>query len=264
MSISTLTKKQYSKEEKWYDFFKNNSLHDIPYDPSWTILFAQLKSNPLFAKLNDSLKNAVMRDSKIKIYPHPSYTFKAFSITSAHDINVVFVGQDPYFNHELYKDTYVPQAMGLSFSVPHNMKIPSSLSNIYANLLKFGHIKQIPSSGNLWFWAAQGCLMLNTALTVEDNSKKSHSNIWQWFTDYVIEYISTYMTDIIFVLWGGDAYKKISLIDLDRHHTIISSHPSGLSANKPFREYPSFMEEDHFGKINNILSSTGRRKILWN
>ena len=105
--------------------------------------------------------------------------------------------------------------------------------------------------------------MLNTALTVEDGSKKSHTNLWLWFTDYIIEYISTYMNDVIFVLWGGDAYKKISLIDLDKHHTIISSHPSGLSANRPFRTYPSFMDEDHFGKINEILVSTNRTKILW-
>ena len=264
MSVITLTKKQYSKLDRWYDFFeKNNTLHNILYDPSWIIMFAQLKANPKFNKLNDKLKQETKRNNRIKIYPLPSHIFKAFSVTPANNVKVVIIGQDPYFNHEVYKNRYVPQAMGLSFSVPRGITIPSSLSNIFANLLKFGHIKQKPTSGNLWFWAVQGCLMLNTALTVEDGSKKSHTNLWLWFTDYIIEYISTYMNDVIFVLWGGDAYKKISLIDLDKHHTIISSHPSGLSANRPFRTYPSFMDEDHFGKINEILVSTNRTKILW-
>jgi uracil-DNA glycosylase len=72
------------------------------------------------------------------------------------------------------------------------------------------------------------------------------------------------MKDIIFVLWGSHAYNKISLINQDKHHTIISSHPSGFSANTPFRNYPAFMNEDHFGKINKILEKTNRTKILWN
>lgn len=264
MSISTLTKKQYAKLDRWIDFFNNNdNLYNIPYDPSWTILFAQLKSNPKFDILNNKLKKLIKQNNKIKIYPHPSHLFKAFSITPINDLKVVFIGQDPYFNHEVYENRYVPQAMGLSFSVPDDVKIPCSLSNIYLNLVKFGHLKRKPISGNLWFWAYQGCLMLNTALTVEDDSKNSHSKLWQWFTDCVINYISTYMKDIIFVIWGSKAYEKISLIDLDKHHTIISSHPSGLSANKPFKTYPSFMDEDHFGKINNILEILGHRKILW-
>lgn len=264
MSVAKLTKKKYSKLDRWINFFeKKQTLHDISYCPSWTILFSQLKANPKFNNINDKLKQEIERNHRIKIYPHPSHLFKAFSITSANNVKVVIIGQDPYFNHEVYKNRYVPQAMGLSFSVPQDIKIPSSLGNIYSNLLKFKHIKEKPTSGNLWFWAAQGCLMLNVALTVIDGKKKSHTNLWQWFTDYVIEYISTYMNDIIFVLWGGDAYKKISLIDLDKHHTIISSHPSGLSANKPFRTYPAFMNEDHFGKINEILESTNRTKIIW-
>ena len=263
MSLSTLTKRQYAKLDRWNNFFDNSDLYDIPYDPSWIILFAQLKSNPSFTKLNNKLKRLVKLNNKIKIYPHPSYVFKAFSITSLNDVKVVFIGQDPYFNHEVHKNRYVPQAMGLSFSVPHDIKIPSSLSNIYANLLKFGHIKKKPNTGNLWFWAYQGCLMLNTALTVEDGTQNSHSNLWQWFSDFIIKYISTHMKNIIFVIWGSKAYAKISLIDLDIHHTIISSHPSGLSANKPFKHYPPFMDVDHFGKINNILKELGCRKILW-
>ena len=72
------------------------------------------------------------------------------------------------------------------------------------------------------------------------------------------------MKDIVFVLWGAHAYKKISLINLDKHYTVISSHPSGLSANKPFQHYPAFMQEDHFGKINEYLIKKGKVPILWN
>lgn len=265
MSVCTLTKEKYASVERWYDFFDSGKeLQDISYDTTWYVMFQLLQSDARFNKLNDKLKEVVMKDKHIKIFPHPSYLFSAFTITPASDLKVVIIGQDPYFNHDSYDGKWVPQAMGLSFSVPHDFPIPSSLDGIYNNMIKYGHLKEKPKTGNLWFWATQGCLMLNAALSVENGIKKSHAKIWKWFTDGVIKYISTYMNDIIFVIWGGDAYEKIEFIDEKKHHTIISSHPSGLSAHKPFQKYPAFMNQDHFGKINEILQKSGKTCIIWN
>jgi uracil-DNA glycosylase len=225
-----LNKKKYSKSIDWKKYFKNNDLFNIPYDPSWTILFSKLHANEKFTKLNKKLKK-ITKENK-NIYPKPEYVFNTFMITRASEVKVVFIGQDPYFNTENYKNKQVPQAMGLSFSVPNDFEIPSSLKNIYRNLIKYKHIKkEQKDNGNLWFWGYQGCLMLNATLTIENGIKKSHTHLWEWFTN--------------------------------KHHTIISSHPSGLSANKPFRNYPPFMEQDHFGKINTILENSGKQKIIW-
>ena len=262
--ISTLTKDHYAKLDNWCDYFNSGKdLMNVKYDLSWVIMFSKLMKNPKYARLNDKLKELVQKDNKLKIYPLPSHLMASFMITKASDLKVVFIGQDPYFNCEYSGTNYVPQAMGLSFSVPTGINIPSSLANIFRNMIKYGHLKKMPTDGNLWFWAAQGCLMLNAALTVEDGTKEAHLRMWEWFTDYVIQYISQNFDDIIFVLWGAYAYKKISMIDLDRHHTIVSSHPSGLSANKPFQDYPAFMNEDTFGKINNTLNRLGKTRIMW-
>jgi uracil-DNA glycosylase len=264
MSVATLTKQKYSSEENWKDFFdKGKHIKDIPYHQTWYVLFENLMADPKFSKVNDNLKRLIKNNKDLKIYPFPAYIFRAFSITSASNLKVVIIGQDPYFKCEYHNRKYVPQAMGLSFSVPHGITIPSSLDNIYANLLKYGHIKKKPESGNLWYWAAQGCLMLNTALTVEDESKEAHLPMWQWFTDYIIQYISENMSDIVFVLWGSHAFKKINMIDTEKHYTIVSSHPSGMSFNKPFQKYPAFINEDHFGKINEYLVKKGKQPILW-
>lgn len=265
LSASNLTKEKYSTDESWVDFFaKEYDLSNVPYHISWYVMFSILFADPKFKKINDKLKDKVNDNKNIKIYPLPLHVFKAFLVTPASTVKVVFIGQDPYFNSEQIGDTYVPQAMGLSFSVSHGMKFPSSLENIFANMIKYGHLKEKPQTGNLWYWAAQGCLMLNAALTVEDGKKEAHLYWWEWFTDYVIKYISDNMSDIIFVLWGAYAYKKINLIDAERHHTIISSHPSGYSANNPFKTFPAFMNEDHFGKINEILKKKNKQQILWN
>lgn len=255
MNIVSLSKDNYDKL-KWKEFYDNKmTIEKLPYNLTWIIMFSNIFAKHDFVKINDKLKK-----TRKNIFPHPRYLFSAFMITPADRVKVVFIGQDPYFNSE----NNIPQAMGLSFSVPHGIKIPSSLDNIYSNLIKYGHITKKPKSGNLWYWASQGCLMLNTSLTVEEGDKESHTKIWEGVTDYIIKYISDHMNNIVFVLWGGHAYKKINLIDLDKHHTIISSHPSGLSANKPFREYPAFMNEDHFGKINKYLEKVGKSSIMWN
>ena len=87
------------------------------------------------------------------LYPKPNYLFKAFNMCPLDEIKVVFIGQDPYFNHEIYNDKIVPQAHGLSFSVPIGFDIPSSLNNIYNNLKKYKHIKTVPNHGCLDYWA---------------------------------------------------------------------------------------------------------------
>ncbi len=263
MTFSCLTKDTYVNEQPWYDFFANrNSINDIPFDSSWTILFAELKTDRRFNNIQRKLAD-VVANNNAKVYPFPRFVFRAFSATSADELKVVFVGQDPYFTCEYSDGKIIPLATGIAFSVAHNMKIPSSLDNVYENLLKFNHIKKKPVSGNLWYWASQGCLMLNTALTVEDGKKLSHAKYWEWFTDKIISYISEKYDKIVFVMWGREAYEKIKLIDTIKHHTIVSSHPSGLSANKPFRNFPPFMEYDHFGEINRLLKNMKKLPIMW-
>ena len=265
VAIATLDCQHYARATRWDAFFNSGkTIADIPFHHSWIILFSTLMKNKKFKELNDKLLNLIKQNRHVKIYPFPMYTFSAFLITPATNLKAVFIGQDPYFNMGISGANYVPQATGLSFSIPHGVPIPSSLANIFLNMKKYDHIKNSPETGNLWYWASQGCLMLNSALTVEDSNKEAHLKWWEWFTDYTIQYISLHMKDIVFVLWGGHAYKKIQYIDLDKHHTIISSHPSGYSAHKPFQNYPAFIDEDHFGKINQIMEKIGKTPIHWN
>lgn len=263
---TTLTKTSYAGKEDWSEFLKNGkTLDNVPYHTSWAVLFALLRKRNKFYQISRDIEQELKQNKHQRIYPKPEYVFSAFMITPARDVKVVFLGQDPYFKSEydLESRDHCPQAMGMSFSVPSGITVPSSLDNIYANLVKYGHIDSKPRDGNLWFWAAQGCLMLNTALTVKHDDKLSHSGLWKWMTDEMIKYLSDNFDDIVFVLWGGHAYSKIDLIDQDRHHTVVSSHPSGLSCGKPFRAFPAFNNNDHFGQINDFLRESGKEEIVW-
>ena len=245
-----LTKKSYSKKHTWSI---NDDITKIPLDESWDKIFQNLFSDKRFQIIINKLHKYIEIHNSELLYPKPNYLFKTFCMCPLQEVKVVFIGQDPYFNNEKYKDKITPQAYGLSFSVPIGFEIPSSLKNIYNNLKKYGHIKKIPNHGCLDYWAFQGCLMLNASLTVIDGEKNCHALEWKWFTDKIIEEISNKCNKVVFVLWGGEAYKKIDLIDLDKHKVVISSHPSGLSANKEFKSYPAFVNQDHFGSINSYI-----------
>jgi len=264
---STLIEADNYKYKSWKNYYPdyNVTLKDINIDSSWLDLFEILFDLKEFKQIEKILSLCLKKtNGEINIYPYPELIFSAFKFTPLNEIKVIILGQDPYHNCEYYNQKKVPQAMGLSFSVPCGVKIPSSLKNIYKNLVKFGHIEEEPEHGNLSFWAYQGVLLLNTSLTVQHGYANSHAEKWIDITDRIIEYLSRIKNNLIFVLWGSPALNKLELIDTERHKTIISSHPSGLSCNKQLRQYPAFMDKDHFGEINNYLDEHNKTNIIWN
>lgn len=79
-------------------------------------------------------------------------------MTPYKDVKVVIVGQDPYHGEG--------EAMGLSFSVHKDIKIPPSLKNIYQEL--YDDLGITPhGDGDLTKWAKEGVLLLNSVLTVK-------------------------------------------------------------------------------------------------
>lgn len=237
----------------WSEKFPDHcvSFKKLKLDKSWEKIIYGKKSNKVLLKeIEEELLSYALKktNGKIQIFPYPDLIWHGFNATPFDKVKVVILGQDPYFN---IRDN-IPEAMGMSFSVPVGTPIPSSLRNIYANLINFGHLEDKPKHGNLSSWAEQGCLMLNTSLTVQKGHAGSHSEYWDELTDKIIKKISEKKDNVVFVLWGAHAYKKKKLID-DRHPTIISSHPSGLSCSRPFRSFPAFRDFDHFDEINKLL-----------
>ena len=148
------------------------------------------------------------------------------------------------------------QAHGLAFSVQPNAKFPPSLRNMYQELED--DIGCHRTSPHLQDWAREGVLLLNTVLTVRKGEAHSHKDIgWEIFTDEVIQAISKYRDDVVFILWGKPAQQKIKLIDTSKHYIIKSPHPSPLSA------YRGFFGSKPYSKTNDYLVSKGKSPINW-
>jgi uracil-DNA glycosylase len=251
------------------------------------------------------------RAGKAKVFPPPEMVFRAFNTCAFARVRVVILGQDPY---------HAPgQAMGLCFSVPRGSKVPGSLNNMYIELNTDLNLPK-PAHGDLHSWcipppvthssaclvhisllptadrvvcethrAAQGVLLLNTALTVRAHTANSHAGQgWEQFTDAAIKAVSRERRGVVFLLWGNSAkvrgarsacvrcpqcaapsltlsllslphwlQKKAALIDSTRHTVLTAAHPSGLSASR------GFFGCKHFSQTNAALVQSGLEPIVW-
>ncbi|MCP4976552.1 MAG: uracil-DNA glycosylase [Maribacter sp.] len=185
-----------------------------------------------------------------RCYPKGKHIFAAFDHSSFEKTKVVIIGQDPYHGPN--------QANGLCFSVNDGIPHPPSLINIFKEIETDLSIPY-PKSGNLERWADQGVLLLNATLTVRAHHAGSHQRKgWESFTDHVIKIISEQKEEVVFLLWGGYAKKKATLIDKNKHHILTSGHPSPLSANRGY-----WFGNRHFSKTNEILMQNDRSSINW-
>ncbi|OUS00942.1 uracil-DNA glycosylase [Flavobacteriales bacterium 33_180_T64] len=183
-------------------------------------------------------------------YPPDAQIFSAFNLCPFDDLKVVIIGQDPYHG--------AGQANGLCFSVADHISYPPSLINIFKEIESDLNIPY-PKSGNLERWAKQGVLLLNATLTVRAHEAGSHQNKgWEQFTDKVISVISQEKSNVVFLLWGGFAKKKVKLIDENKHIVFTSGHPSPLSANRGY-----WFGNKNFSKTNAVLKSKNKEEVSW-
>ena len=219
----------------------------VDIEASWKQHLEGEFTKPYFTQLTESVRNEYRNGL---CFPPGKLVFNAFNLCPFDKVKVVIIGQDPY--HEL------GQAHGLSFSVNDGIPFPPSLVNI------FTEIKQdlgtpIPATGNLTRWAEQGVLLLNATLTVRAHMAGSHQRKgWEEFTDAAIKALNADREHLVFILWGGYARSKASLIDASKHLILQSVHPSPLSANRG-----GWFGNHHFSRCNAYLQQQGIEPIKW-
>jgi uracil-DNA glycosylase len=221
----------------------------------WRQLISDFWSDPAGQALDQKIRAGLTAG---RVF-FPQTPFRALSLTAFEKVQVVILGQDPYHGPD--------QAEGLAFSVGPGQKIPPSLRNVFKEIQRDLGVPMPPGSnaGSLVRWSAQGVLLLNTALTVEQSLPASHSN-WGWevLTDKIIKTLATHLEPKAFLLWGAHAQSKSSLIEAcsthARHLVLKANHPSPLSALRP--PLP-FIGCGHFGQVNRWLQAQHKKPIQW-
>lgn len=219
----------------------------IKLHPQWLdVLSAEFEKDYMLALRTFLLERRV---HGAVIYPSASRWFAALDATPFDAVRVVIIGQDPYHGPG--------QAHGLCFSVLPDVQVPPSLANIYKEINRDLSIPK-PNHGCLISWARQGVLLLNATLTVEKGHAGSHQGKgWEQFTDQIIHQLNQHREGLVFLLWGGFAQKKATMIDPNKHLILNSPHPSPLSAHR------GFFGCGHFSAANDYLTKRGFQPIDW-
>ncbi|MDE2303552.1 MAG: uracil-DNA glycosylase [Sphingomonadales bacterium] len=217
---------------------------------SWRPALAAVLATPEARRLGGFLKAEEARGTRI--YPPRGSRLAALALTPLDRVKVVILGQDPYHGPG--------QAHGLSFSVPAGVPVPPSLRNIFKELASDLGIAP-PRHGDLSHWAAQGVLLLNTALTVEDGRAGAHRDIgWRAITAAVLAAVAQKPEPCVFLLWGSHARQAAQAVPGlgGSHHLLLTApHPSPLSA------HAGFLGCRHFSQANAFLEEKGRGRIDW-
>jgi len=220
---------------------------EVSIEPSWKEKLADEFEKPYFKELAEFVRDEYKSKT---VYPLPKHIFRAFELTPFDEVKVVILGQDPYHGEK--------QAVGLSFAVADDMRLPPSLQNIFKELESDLGQPLANRSGDLSRWARQGVLLLNATLTVRAKSPNSHQGKgWEQFTDAVIKKLSDEREHLVFILWGNYAKQKGAHIDREKHLVIESAHPSPYSASN------GFFGSKPFGRANAYLEGHGVTPIDW-
>ncbi|PIE11122.1 MAG: uracil-DNA glycosylase [Rhodobacterales bacterium] len=185
------------------------------------------------------------------VLPPEEMRFAALEACAPEQVRVVILGQDPY--------PTPGHAHGFAFSVAADVfPLPRSLNNIFKEMRD--DLGATPANGDLRFWAAQGVLLLNTALSVPAGDAGGHGKLgWDRLAQQVLKEVSQHPT--AFVLWGKHAQGLAPHIQPPQnggaHLLIESAHPSPLSARR------GFFGSRPFSRINSWLATQGQPEINW-
>ncbi len=213
-----------------------------------------LLSNRERVLLNNTVELVSLRRITKTVLPVEARQFLAYQV-EPQDVKVVILGQDSY--HSVDSDD-TPKAHGLAFGINpdwHGPRLYSSFLNI------MNEVRRVPGANgsmmcDLFHWAEQDVLLINTRLTVELGKPMSHSGLgWENFTATIISQLSAINPNVVYMLWGNEArkYKKY----IKSGHILEASHPCKYSAKR------SFIGCDHFNKCNDYLVSIGKDPIKW-
>jgi uracil-DNA glycosylase len=203
------------------DFFK--------LSPEWTSFFYNDEMDEILSFISSSVCS--------QYFPDNENVFRCFYLTPFENVNVVFVGHQPYHDGS---------ATGLCFDIKLGHIINPFVQTIYKEIEGEGFYPT--KNGNFEHLATQGVLMVNEALTVGKDGNH-HSHLWDPFFKEVLKKLSM-KNDIIWVVFGDENDYKNYITN--QTHVVVEA---------PIEK--DMVGSGLFKRINQLLKNVGKEKISW-
>ena len=196
--------------------------------------------------LCDILRRLNVEYTTKRICPDPNNVFKAFEVCPYDSCKVIFIGQDPYPQRGV--------ATGILFGNKENSTILSpSLAVIRNTCISESEKFDI----TLESWCRQGILMINSALTVQQDIIGSHTLLWRPFMRDFLKRYSITEPGQIYVLFGRQAQSFKDCINPNLNDVIEVEHPAYYARIKqPMPKAP-------FTQVNKLLIDKYGIPIEW-
>lgn len=229
----------------------SNRLTEIEIHDTWKSILDEPVMNML-----DNIDNQIGSN-----FTPPADKVLRFMSNDIHSWKVVILGQDPYpapgaANGRAFQPDYL-----VDWLQTHRH---SSLKNILRLLYKtylqkestswvsenpsYQDVKTALATGlfpiaqpRQWFDSteSQGVLWLNTSLTCETGNSNSHKEIWEQFSRWVINRLSTFNPNLIWFLWGTEAQSMKAW---------IRGNPKGYMSRHPMMCSDKYLNDFMYSK----------------
>ena len=169
---------------------------------------------------------------------------------SVDKVRVVIIGQNPY-------NAKPNMANGIAFSVDSGTS--ATLNTINKELVRsYGTPLR---DYTLKHWMDQGVLLLNATFTINLKDTEcdfNHADLWTFFTENLVYWISRHTTHNVFLLWGTMASRYTRVLKGSDVTVIKSPFPLERASQQE-----SFVGSDTFVKCNKALIKLGKLPIEW-
>jgi len=175
--------------------------------------------------------------------------FRAFHECPYGELKVVIIAKDPYPKAGV--------ADGLAFSCSNTENAKGPLKFIYKeidNTVSEFH----DHDRDLSKWSNQGVLLLNTALTTTAGKPGTHTELWEPFIAYLLDYLTHYNTGLLYVFMGPEAKEWKDSISKN-NYKFFTTYPG----NTVSKGEPRWDSGDLFNNINKVLEENYKFQITW-
>jgi uracil-DNA glycosylase len=228
---------------------------------SWLVYLEPFITSDRFDKILAFLKQEVA--NKKTVIPDSALLFKSFQLCDRKKVKAIILLMDPYPTIKQVGKNTVKVSNGIPLDCSNTNVAQPSLQQWYGALTEeYGFDPDMEQRNDIsYLLTEEHVLLLNSSLTVVENTPGSHVAIWTEFMSFFFsEVINVFFSGLPIVLVGKQAQQYEKDIDPFRHHILKVEHMAAAAYQNRMWNHGNL-----FQWINKIVENNNgyHEKIKW-